>query len=214
MTPEDFIRANTQLASPPLVPEITLHLATEVTPLWEATEAFLQANNIPPPYWAFAWVGGQALTRWLLDNPEAVRGKRVLDFAAGCGLSAIGAAMAGAASAQAAEIDAVSIAAIRLNAAANGVAVEVICDDIVDSAGENWDVVVAGDVCYEKPMAERVFAWFRQMAAGGTQILMADPGRSYLPKTGLMRLASYSVPCSKELEDKEMREAVVYRIVG
>lgn len=214
VTPEDFIRSHTRLAAPPLVPELRLHLATEVTPLWEATEAFLAANNLPPPYWAFAWVGGQALTRWLLDNPEQVRGKRVLDFAAGCGLSALGAARAGAASAEAAEIDAFSIAAIRLNAAANDLAVEVVQDDIVGCANRGWDLVVAGDVCYERPMAERVFAWFRRLAADGVQVLMADPGRSYLPKNGLLRLASYAVPCSRDLEDRDMREAAVYRIVG
>lgn len=214
MTPEAFILSHTELASPPLVPEVRLHLATEVTPLWEATEAFLETSNLPPPYWAFAWVGGQALTRWLLDHPEQVRGKRVLDFAAGCGLSAVGAALAGAACAEAAEIDAFSIAAIRLNAAANGVAVDVIADDIVGSANRGWDVVVAGDVCYERPMAERVFSWLRRLAADGTQVLMADPGRNYLPQFGLLRLASYDVPCSKEVEDKEMRQASVYRIVG
>lgn len=214
VTPEEFILDKTQLATPSLVPEVKLHLATEVTPLWEATEAFLASNNLPPPYWAFAWVGGQALTRWLLDNPEQVRGKRVLDFAAGCGLSAIGAALAGASAAEAAEIDGFSIAAIRLNAAANNVAVEVICDDIVGQPNRGWDVVVAGDVCYERPMAERVFAWLRRLAADGVQVLMADPGRNYLPTHGLLRLASYSVPCTRELEDKEMREAKVYRIVG
>lgn len=212
--PEDFIRRHTRLAAPPLVPEVRLHLASEVTPLWEATEVFLAATNLPPPYWAFAWVGGQALTRWLLDHPEQVRGKRVLDFAAGCGLSAVGAALAGAACAQAAEIDALSIAAIGLNATANDVTVEVIAEDIVGTANQGWDLVVAGDVCYERPMAERVFAWFRRLAADGTQVLMADPGRNYLPQFGLQRLASYAVPCSKEVEDKEMREACVYRIVG
>jgi predicted nicotinamide N-methyase len=210
----NFIRTHTELAAPPLVPEVRLHLATEVTPLWLATEAFLEANNLPPPYWAFAWVGGQALTRWLLDNPEQVRGKRVLDFAAGCGLSAIGAALGGADRSEAAEIDAFSIAAIQLNAAANQVAVDVIREDIVGAANPGWDLVVAGDVCYERPMAERVFAWFRRLAAEGTQVLMADPGRSYLPQFGLLRLATYQVPCSRDLEDRDMRDVGVYRIVG
>lgn len=214
MSPDDFILSHTQLASPSLVPEVRLHLATEVTPLWLATEAVLEANNLPPPYWAFAWVGGQALTRWVLDNPEQVRGKRVLDFAAGCGLTAVGAALAGASRAEAAEIDAFSIAAIRLNAVANGVTVEVIADDIVGSSNPGWDLVMAGDVCYERPMAERVFAWFRRLAADGTKVLMADPGRNYLPQFGLLRVATYAVPCSMDLEDREMREASVYQIVG
>ncbi len=214
MSPEDFIRRHTALASPPIVPELRLHLATEVTPLWQATEGFLESNNLPPPYWAFAWPGGQALSRWLLDHPEHVRGRRVLDFAAGCGMSALAAAKAGAASAEAAEIDGFSIAAIRLNAAANHLAVGVITDDVVGGPNRGWELVVAGDVCYERPMAERVFAWFRRLAADGVEVLMADPGRSYLPKHGLQRLATHAVPCSMELEDRALREASIYRIVG
>lgn len=213
MSPAAFILSHTVVASPPLLPEIKLRLATEVTPLWEATEAFLDANNLPPPYWAFSWVGGQALSRWLLDHPQEVRGKRVLDFAAGSGMSAIAAAKAGA-QAEAAEIDAFSIAAIHLNAQLNGVAVRVLAEDLVDGPSRGWDLVVAGDVCYERPMAERVFAWFRRLAAEGVTVLMADPGRSYLPKYGLLPLGTYAVPCSKELEDREMRQASVYRIVG
>lgn len=209
-----FVRANTVVAAPPAVPEIRLHLATEVTPLWQATEAALESCNLPPPYWAFAWPGGQALTRHLLDHPEIVRGRRVLDFAAGAGLSAIGAALAGAASVQAAEIDAFAIAAIGLNAALNGAAVEVVCEDLVDRPGCPWEVVLAGDVCYERPMAERCFAWFRRLAAAGATVLMADPGRSYLPRTGLLRLATYTIPTSRELEDRESRDASVYRVVG
>lgn len=209
-----FIRAHTELTSPPACPEILLHLATEITPLWQATETFLQGNNLPPPYWAFPWVGGQALSRHVLDNPGLVRGRRILDFAAGCGMTAIAAAKAGAISAQAAEIDAVAAAAIGLNAAANSVAVEVLLDDVLERPDCPWDVVLAGDVCYERPMAEKVFAWMRRCAIAGCDILMADPGRAYLPRTGLMKVANYTIACSLELEDRTSRDVLVYKVVG
>ncbi|PKU23743.1 class I SAM-dependent methyltransferase [Telmatospirillum siberiense] len=209
-----FIRAHTELASPPACPEIRLHLATEITPLWQATEDFLHGNNLPPPYWAFPWVGGQALSRYVLDTPDLVRGKRVLDFAAGCGMTAIAAVMAGASSAHAAEIDAVAAEAIGLNATANAVTVEVLLDDVLERPDCPWDVVLAGDVCYERPMAEKVFAWMRRCATAGCDILMADPGRSYLPRTGLMKVAAYTIACSLELEDRTSRDVVVYKVVG
>jgi predicted nicotinamide N-methyase len=210
--PKAFIRAQTILARPPLVPEIQLHLATEITPIWEATEESLAANGLPPPYWAFAWPGGQALTRFLLDHPEWVRGKQVLDFAAGSGLSGIGAALAGAEKVEAAEIDAFAAAAIELNAAANSAAVEVVMEDLVGKAGR-WDLVLAGDVCYERPMAERVIAWFRNLAGQGVTVLMGDPGRAYLPAQGLVEVARYDVATTKELEDRELRQTVVWRLM-
>ncbi len=210
--PAAFILAQTAIAAPPLVPEIKLHLATEMTPIWEATEARLTQMNLPPPYWAFAWAGGQALTRFLLDHPDWVRGKRVLDFAAGSGLSAIGAARAGAAHVQAAEIDDYAIAAIALNARINSVAIDLEREDLVGAA-PRWDVVLAGDVCYERPMAERVIAWFRALAGRGVAILMGDPGRAYLPQSGLLELARYQVPTSLELEDRTMRETIVWRLM-
>jgi predicted nicotinamide N-methyase len=209
-----FIARHTELTAPPGCPEIKLHLATEITPLWEATEAYLAENNLPPPYWAFAWVGGQALSRHVLDHPELVRGKRVLDFAAGCGMTAIAAAMAGAELAEAAEIDPVSALAIAANALANGVSVPVRLDDVLEDPACPWDVILAGDVCYERPMAEKVFAWMRRCAAQGATVLMADPGRTYLPRTGLLKLAEYTIACSLELEDRTSRTAVVYKIVG
>ncbi len=153
--PAGFIRAETVLAAPPLVPEIQLHLASEILPIWHATEADLERNGLPPPYWAFAWPGGQALTRHLLDHPDLVAGRRVLDFAAGSGLTAIAAAMAGASAVSAAEIDPFARIAIALNAAANGVRVTLIEEDIIGRTGD-WDVILAGDVCYERPMAERI----------------------------------------------------------
>jgi predicted nicotinamide N-methyase len=210
--PAAFILAQTTRAAPPLTPGITLHLATEITPIWQATEAALAGMNLPPPYWAFAWPGGQALTRFLLDHPDWVKGKRVLDFAAGSGLSAIGAAKAGAASVQAAEIDEFAIAAIALNARANDVAIELVREDLI-GVEPRWDVVVAGDVCYERPMAERVIGWFRALAGRGVAILLGDPGRAYLPQAGLVELARYQVPTSLELEDRTLRETIVWRLM-
>jgi predicted nicotinamide N-methyase len=210
--PTAFILAQTAIAAPPLVPEIKLHLATEITPIWEATEATLAAMNLPPPYWAFAWAGGQALTRFLIDHPDWVKGKRVLDFAAGSGLSAIGAAKAGAAQSQAAEIDDFAIAAIALNARINNVAIDLVREDLV-GVEPRWDVVLAGDVCYERPMAEKVIAWFRALASRGVAILMGDPGRAYLPQSGLLELARYQVPTSLELEDRTQRETIVWRLM-
>jgi len=210
--PTAFILAQTVIAAPPLVPEIRLHLATEITPIWEATEASLTRMNLPPPYWAFAWAGGQALTRFLIDHPDWVKGKRVLDFAAGSGLSAIGAAKAGAALTEAAEIDDFAIAAIALNARINNVAIDLVREDLV-GVEPRWDVVLAGDVCYERPMAERVIVWFRALASRGVAILMGDPGRAYLPQSGLLELARYQVPTSLELEDRTQRETIVWRLM-
>ena len=210
--PAAFIAAQTTIVHPPLVPEIKLHLATEITPIWEATEADLARMNLPPPYWAFAWPGGQALTRFLLDQPDWVKGKRVLDFAAGSGLSAIGAAMAGAARVEAAEIDDYASAAIALNARTNNVAIHLVNEDLIGS-DPRWEIVLAGDVCYEKPMADRVITWFRALAGRGVAILMGDPGRAYLPQNGLVELARYQVPTTLELEDRQMRETIVWRLM-
>jgi predicted nicotinamide N-methyase len=207
----DFIRRNTIVAAPPLVPELMLHLASEITPIWHATEASLERTGLPPPYWAFAWPGGQALARHLIDRPALVRGRRVLDFGAGSGLVAIAAAHAGAAAVIAAEIDAFAAAAITLNAALNAVVVEVTIDDLVDH-DDGWDIVLAGDICYERPMAERVTAWLRILAARGAVVLLGDPGRSYLPRDRLEALARYDVPTSRELEDREMRATGIWRL--
>ncbi len=210
--PEAFIRANTRLEAPPLVPEVKLYLASEVVPLWEATEEELAEQGLPPPFWAFAWAGGQALARYLLDHPEVVRGKRVLDFAAGSGLQGIAAKLAGAESVEAVEIDAFAGAACRLNAAANGVEITVREEDIVGTANPGWDVVLAGDVCYERPAAERIVAWLRGLAGGGCLVLMGDPGRTYLPRQGLERIIAYGVKTSRELEDSDLRNAVVWKV--
>ena len=209
----EFIRANAVLTPPPLCSELKLWLATEVTPLWLATEANLEQSNLPPPYWAFCWAGGLALTRTILDRPELVAGKRVLDFAAGGGSAGIAAALNGAAMVEAAEIDPFAIASVQMNAAANGVEIGTVLDDLV-GAPNRWDVVVAGDVCYERTMTDHIWPWLRQLAADGATVLMADPGRAYLPQLGLMELSRMVVPTSLDLEDRISREVVIYTIVG
>ena len=210
--PTAFVREQTALTAPPLVPEIRLHLASEVTPLWRATEATLASRNVPPPYWAFAWPGGQALARYVLDHPETVLGRRVVDFAAGSGLAGIAAARSGAAAVTAADVDAHAVAAIALNAAANGVTIDIVSDDPIDRQSA-WDVVLAGDVCYEQPMAGRATAWLRRLAAAGTEVLLGDPGRSYRPTHGLVELARYRVPTSLDLETRTECEAVAWRVL-
>ena len=208
MTPESFITANAALMAPPLVPEIRLHLATEVVPLWRATEEELEKMGVPPPYWAFAWAGGQALARYILDHPQSVAGKRVLDIGSGSGLVAIAAAKAGAASVLAADIDAFSTAAIGLNAAANGATVSVTQDDLIGAEGD-WDVILVGDLFYERALAERLLAWLTPL---GRPALLGDPGRNYFPKDRVQRLALYNVQTSRDLEDREIRETGVYRM--
>jgi predicted nicotinamide N-methyase len=211
--PALFVRRNTVIAAPPLVPEIRLHLATEITSLWRATEERLACSGAPPPFWAFAWVGGQALARYLLDHPEQVAGRCVLDFGAGSGLVAIAAAKAGAARVIAAEIDHFATAAIAANTALNGVAVSVPVGDPVGAADSGWEVVTAGDVCYEQPMAERVTAWLRKLAGRACLVLLGDPGRAYLPSTGLLERARYLVPTSRDLEGHDIRDGVVWQVL-
>lgn len=208
-----FIRAHTVLSTLPLVPEIAIHQASEVTPIWEATEAELEAMGLPPPFWAFAWAGGQALARYLLDHPEVVRGGRVLDFAAGSGVEGIAAAMAGAASVTAVDIDPVAGAAIALNAAANGVTLDIRIGDIVDSPQPEVEIVLAGDICYERGPAERITAWLRGLAAAGALVLLGDPNRTYMPKTGLERITGYAVKTTKAIEDTDLRNASVWRVL-
>lgn len=212
--PAAFIQDNTLLVAPSLVPELRLHMATEVVPLWRMTQDMLDDMDLPPPYWAFAWPGGQALARYLLDTPIEVRGKRVLAFAAGGGVDALAAAKAGAARVEANEIDALAATVLRLNAAANGLEIDVLAEDIMGQVADRWDVVIAGDVFYEKPMADRAEAWFTALAARGVTILFADPGRAYLPKRGIEDLVDYDVPTSLELEDKPVRRTTVYRFRG
>jgi predicted nicotinamide N-methyase len=211
--PAAFIQANTALVAPPLVPEIKLHLATEVVPLWRLTEEELAAQGVPPPYWAFAWAGGQALARYVLDHPELVRGKRVLDFGSGSGLVAIAAAKAGAERVTAADIDGFAHAAIKLNAAANSAIVSATTDDLIGSDG-NWRTILVGDMCYERPLAERLLAWLIDRATHGATVLLGDPGRSYFPKSGVEKLDTFRVQTTRDLEDREIRETSVYRLIA
>jgi predicted nicotinamide N-methyase len=211
---DDFIRANTVLQAPAMLPELRLHLASEITPIWRASEADLERMGVPPPYWAFCWPGGQAIARHILDHPELVRGKRVLDFAAGSGMAAFAAIKAGAASATGNDIDAYAVAAMRLNAEANGLAIETDGRDLlVCEAQRDFDVILAGDVCYERPLAEAVLAWLQDHAKQGALVLLGDPGRSYRPTRGIEELARYDIPTSLQLENHGMKETIVWHVL-
>ena len=209
--PEAFIRSQTRLLPVPHAPEIRLHVADEATSLWQKTEDELGEIGLAPPFWAFAWAGGQALARYVLDHPDPVRGRRVLDFASGSGLVAIAAAMAGAGSVEACDIDPFAEAAMRLNAAENGVAIRPRLEDLV-GRDEGWDAVLAGDICYERDTASRVIAWLAALQGRGATVLIGDPGRSYLPKDRLDQLATYEVPVTRALEDAEVKRSGVWRL--
>jgi predicted nicotinamide N-methyase len=213
--PRQFIRANTRLRPVPLVPEIALHVADEAMPLWHNTEEQLGAIGLPPPYWAFAWAGGQALARYVLDHPALVAARRVLDLAAGSGLVAIAAAMAGAAPVIAADIDAFAEGAIALNAEANGVYIQVLCDDLLDRPAPIapcYDVVLVGDLFYDRPTAGRALGFLDRHAAVGSTVLIGDPGRAYLPKDRLLRCCEYAVPVTRDLEDQDIKRTAVWRL--
>jgi len=207
--PKAFILAETRLLPVPHAPELSLHVADEATELWQRTEEQLGEIGLPPPFWAFAWAGGQALARYILDHPETVRGRRVLDFASGSGLVAIAAMKAGAAEVAACDIDSFAIAAIALNADANGVAVSPLQDDLIGQ-DRGWETVLAGDICYERDLAARVTEWLFDLSRRGAAVLIGDPGRSYLPKERLERLASYEVPVTRTLEDAEIKKTSVF----
>ena len=208
-----FILANTAILAPPLVPEVILHLATEAVPLWQKTEEELGEIGLPPPFWAFAWAGGQALARHVLDHPEAVRGCRVLDLASGSGLVGIAAMKAGAASAIAADIDPFAVAAIDLNAALNTVSIAVTAENLLDSEPPAIDAILVGDLFYEQALAARVLDWLIAAKAQGTRILIGDPGRAYLPKQDLKCLETHSVPVTRDLEDAEIKQSAVWTLV-
>ncbi len=185
----------------------------EITPIWQATEEALARAGLPPPFWAFAWAGGQALARFLLDHKGVVAGRGLLDFGAGSGLVAIAAAKADAAPVLAAEIDPFAAAAIAENAALNEALVATTTRDLVDTSDGRWQVVTAGDVCYERAMAGRVIPWLRRLAGQGALVLLGDPGRAYLPAAGLRERARYRVPVSRELEDRDFRETCVWELL-
>ncbi|WP_104665531.1 class I SAM-dependent methyltransferase [Ensifer adhaerens] len=208
--PENFILENTDVMSPPHVPEIRLYLATEAHDLWLKTEEELQEIGLPPPFWAFAWAGGQGLARYILDHPETVRGRRVLDFASGSGLVAIAAMKAGAASVLAADIDPWAETAVRLNAALNGVTLSYTGEDVTGRELD-VDVYLAGDVFYDKAFADRLKPWFSERATGGATVIVGDPGRSYCPREMMTALAAYEVPVTRALEDSEVKRTTVWR---
>ncbi len=211
--PEVFIRENTDVLSPPHVPEVRLRLATEAHDLWLKTEEELEAIGLPPPFWAFAWAGGQGLARHVLDHPQLVAGKTVLDFASGSGLVGIAARMAGASAVLAADIDPWSGTAIRLNAALNGVALDCSAEDLV-GRDAGWDVVLAGDVFYDRGFADVLIPWFSSLAARGATVLVGDPGRAYCPRERMEALATYQVPVTRALEDSEVKKTTVWRFTN
>ena len=219
--PARFVRENSVLKSPPLVGEIQLHLADEAIALWQKTEEELERDGLPPPFWAFAWAGGQALGRYVIDHAPLVAGKRVLDFASGSGVSALADLWCSASHVVANEIDEFAAAAIHLNAEANHLeaGLEIVLRDMLDEpvmaddGSSLYDVVLAGDVCYEKPMADRVIAWLTRHARAGATVLIGDPGRTYLPRDGLEELARYSVPTPRELEDQDIRSTRVLHLL-
>ena len=208
----DFVRQNTSLLAPPLVPEVRLLLAHEAVPIWQKTEEELGEIGLPPPFWAFAWAGGQALSRYVLDHAHLVSGKRVLDLATGSGLVAIAAKKAGAKSVLAADIDLFACAAARLNAHMNDVAIAITDEDLIGASAERFDVILVGDLFYEKALAERLHAWLGEAKQEGAEVLIGDPGRSYLPKSSLTHVIDYNVPVTRDLEDAEIKRTAVWRL--
>lgn len=206
-----FIRENTRVLAPSHVPELKLHLADDAVALWELTEEQLGELGLAPPFWAFAWAGGQALARYLLDHPEIVRGRRVLDVASGSGLVAIAAMQAGAAHAIAVDIDAFASEAAKLNAALNGVSVETSDADPV-GASTDAELILVGDLFYDRDLAPRVLEWLIALQRDGKEVLVGDPGRTYLPRDKLERIARYDIPVTRALEDAEVKRAAVWKL--
>ncbi|MBO6837597.1 MAG: methyltransferase [Alphaproteobacteria bacterium] len=208
----DLILDNTRAVSPRLLPEMKLYLAQDDVPLYRMGEDELDALGIGTPYWAFAWAGGQALGRYLLDNPSVVRGRKVLDFGAGSGMVAIAAALAGAFDVIAADIDPVAAEAMRLNAELNDVHLDILTEDVIGSTDPNFEVVLIGDVFYDKGLADLVLPWLRELEALGRTVLIGDPGRFYLPSMGMERVARYASETTGLMEDTDLRNAGVWRL--
>jgi len=206
---QTFIRDNTSLTDLPFLPEMRLHLAERIDPLWKLIEQITDEDDCPPPFWAFPWAGGMGLARYILDHPEAVQGKRVLDFASGCGFVGIAAAKAGAKKVYSCDIDPLAQAACQMNAKENGVALEPMAITDLKRVPKGIDIILAGDVCYDHLMAHRVLAWLRLCAAEGTRVLLGDPSRAYAPQEAVQTLATYIVPTSLELEDKPERDVAI-----
>lgn len=211
--PARFILDNTAVTAPPLVPEIRLHLAAEAHDLWLKTEDELEEIGLPPPFWAFAWAGGQGLARYVLDHPDLVRGKAVLDLASGSGLVAVAAMKAGAASVHAADIDPWSGTAIRLNSRLNNVSVSFTSENLIGKRVEA-DVLLAGDVFYDKSFLDVLVPWFTSLASTGKTVIVGDPGRAYCPRALMTPLGNHEVPVTRALEDAEVKRTTVWRFVG
>jgi predicted nicotinamide N-methyase len=211
--PAAFVRDHVHLGPVALVPEIALHQADDPIGLWELNEGEYRSEQ-PPPFWAFAWAGGQALARYLLDHPDVVRGRRVLDLAAGSGLVAVAAALAGAASVRAVEIDPLAVAAIELNASVNGVIVAAELADVLDGDPGDAQVVLAGDVFYSRAMADRMLAFLRRAVRAGARVLVGDPDRAFLPRTLFWPLATMDVPVTQALESADVKRSTVWELPG
>lgn len=205
-----FIKDNTSVLSPPLVPEVRLHLAHESLSIWQKTEEELGEIGLPPPFWAFAWAGGQALARYVLDHPDIVREKKVIDIASGSGLVAIAALKAGAASVLAADIDDFAVAAMQLNSKLNAVTMDITSDNLMKIPAGDADVILVGDLFYEKTVAEMCFNWLE--SSRPKTVLIGDPGRAYLPQDKLVKTATYAVPVSRDLEDAEIKQTSVWTL--
>lgn len=209
---EALVRAETVLAAPVLCPELRLHLITDACRLWTATDADLEALELPAPYWAFAWAGGQALARHVFDNPALVRGKTVLDFGSGGAIEGLAALRVGAARVIAADIDPFAETVAHLNAAQNGVQIETTTEDLIGLDDPAWQVVLAGDVTYDDEMAARVRAWLHTLAARGATVLIADPGRGFLDTRGLEPVATYEAPADVDADGTHRVRTTVYTV--
>ena len=207
-----LVLARTRPARPSVVPELELHLAEDMDRAWAAVQRELDDDQLPPPFWAFAWLGGQAVARYVLDHPEEVAGRRVLDLATGSGLCALAACRAGAAVVRAVDVDPVAVVAAELNARANEVALEVERRDVLADAPPDVDVVLAGDVFYDAGMAARVQPWLLAAHGQGARVLVGDPGRHYLPRALLVELGAYDVPTTRDLEGVDVKTVRVYTV--
>jgi predicted nicotinamide N-methyase len=205
------VLANTALTAPPLVPEVVLRLASEAVPLWEMTEKEKGEIGLPPPFWAFAWAGGQAVARYVLDHADEVAGHRVLDLAAGSGVAGIAALKAGAAAVTGSDVDPFAVAAMAINARENGVRMEAVHEDLIGK-DDGWTVVLVGDAFYDRPLASRLIPWLEALAERGAKVLIGDPGRAYLPRDGLSLRAQYDVPVPADLEDMTIKRTGVWRL--
>jgi len=206
-----FVRLHARLTPVAFVPEVRLHQADDAVGLWELTEGEFRSDQ-PPPFWAFAWAGGQALARYVTDHPDLVAGRRVLDLAAGSGLVAIAAARAGATAVRAVEVDPLAVAAVAVNAEANGVRLDAELADILDGDAGDAEVVLAGDVFYSAAMARRMLRFLLTAARAGATVLVGDPDRAFLPRDRFDPVASYEVPVPETLESVRVKRATVWRL--